>query len=36
MKHKNGNMNAFIYGVPKGSSRLVGNKKKGKIIGKKK
>lgn len=33
---KNGNMQAFIYGTPKGGSRLVGNKKKRKVIGKKK
>ena len=33
---KNGSMAQFIYGVPKGGSRLVGNKKKRKVIGKKK
>ena len=36
MKKNNGNMNAFIYGKPKGGSRIVGNKKTRKIIGKKK
>jgi hypothetical protein len=33
---KKGNMNAFIYGTVKGGSRLVGNKTKRKVIGKKK
>lgn len=33
---KKGNFNAYIYGTPKGGSRIVGNKKPKKIIGKKK
>lgn len=33
---KKGNMNAFIYGTPKGGSRFTGNKKKRKVKGKKK
>ena len=31
-----GNMNAFIYGVAYGGSRMVGSKKKRKVTGKKK
>ena len=36
MKKSNGNMQAFIYGTSKGGSRIVGNKKPRKVIGKKK
>lgn len=31
MANKKGNMNAFIYGTPKGKSRFVGNKRKRKV-----
>ena len=36
MKKNNGSMQAFIYGKQKGGSRIVGNKKTRKVIGKKK
>ena len=31
-RKKNGNMTAFIYGIPIGTSRFVGSKKKNKRI----
>ena len=33
---KHGSMDNFIYGTPKGNSRMVGSKKTRKVVGKKK